>query len=76
MGAMELIDDPAVRARAQETFELYELAEKIMRQNLRHRFPREADAEIERRLTSWLRKEPSSRWASKEGPPDFPEEHG
>ncbi|HEY2740160.1 MAG TPA: hypothetical protein VGK45_17255 [Thermoanaerobaculia bacterium] len=69
---MVVIDDPEVLARAQETFELYELAEVMMRQNLHHRFPRETDAEIERRLTSWLRKEPRWRWDSEVGPPDFP----
>jgi len=73
---MELIDDPKIVARAKETFELYELAEVMMRQNLRHRFPAESDEAIERRLISWLRKEPSSRWASKEGPPDFSPSHG
>jgi hypothetical protein len=71
---MERIDDPEVLARARETFELYELAEVIMRQSLHHRFPQETDDEIERRLISWLRKEPSSRWAAKEGAPDFPGE--
>jgi hypothetical protein len=73
---MQRIDDPLVMKRAQETFELYEFAERLMRQSLRHRFPEERDDEIERRLISWLRKEPASRWASKKGPPDFPEEHG
>jgi hypothetical protein len=69
---MELIDDPEVSARAREAFELYELAEKMMRQNLRHRFPDETSTEIERRLISWLRKEPRFRWDG-EQPPDFPE---
>ena len=60
MTGMELIDDPAIRARAEATFELYRTAKTIMRQNLRHRCPSETDEEIERRLVSWLRKEPSS----------------
>jgi len=67
---MTMIDDPrvtqarAIQARARTTFELYEFAEKVMRQNLRHRFPEERDEEIERRLVSWLRKEPRERWDS------------
>jgi hypothetical protein len=69
---MELIDDPEILARAQETFELYELAEVMMRQNLRDRFPVETSDEIERRLISWLRKEPSWRWDSEDAPPNFP----
>jgi Rv0078B-related antitoxin len=60
---MERIDDPRIiQARARATFELYEFAEKVMRQNLRHRFPEESDEAIERRLVSWLRKEPRERW--------------
>jgi Rv0078B-related antitoxin len=38
-------------------FDLYELAEDMMRQNLRRQHPGASDAEIERRLLSWLRKE-------------------
>ena len=56
---MELIDDPAILARAQATFELYRTARTMMRQTLRYRYPLESEAEIERRLVSWLRKDPS-----------------
>ncbi len=59
---MEWITDPADLARARATFELYELAEAMMRQNLRRQFSGESDEEIERRLISWLRKEPRDRW--------------
>jgi hypothetical protein len=61
---MEWISDPEDLARARATFELYELSEKIMRQNLRRRFPAESEAEIEARLVSWLRKEPRENWDS------------
>jgi len=54
---MELIDDPAVRARAEATFDLYRTAKVIMRQNLRHRFPEESEAQIDQRLLRWLRKD-------------------
>jgi len=57
---MEIIDDPAVRARAEATFDLYRTAKVVMRQNLRHRFPDESEAEIENRLLRWLRKDPVS----------------
>lgn len=59
---MEWISDPEDLARARATFELYELAEAMMRQNLRRRFPRESEEEIELRLVSWLRKDPRERW--------------
>ncbi|HEX3530656.1 MAG TPA: hypothetical protein VH988_26635 [Thermoanaerobaculia bacterium] len=60
---MELIDDPAFRARAEATFDLYRTAKAIKRQSLRYRYPVESEAEIERRLVNWLRKEsvPSPR---------------
>lgn len=59
---MEWITDAADLARARATFELYELAEAMMRQSLRRQFSGESDEEIERRLISWLRKEPRDRW--------------
>lgn len=65
---MERISDLEDIARARATFELYEFAETTMRQNLRRRFPRESDEEIERRLVSWLRKEPRDRWDGPEPP--------
>lgn len=54
--------DEAILRRAQATFELYRTAKVLMRQNLRNRFPEECEEDIERRLRSWLRKEPSERW--------------
>ena len=65
----ELIDDPVILARAQATFELIDLAEQMMRQNLRRWHPEETEAEIERRLVSWYRKEPRSHWNGEFPPP-------
>lgn len=65
---MERISDPEDIVRARTTFELYEFAQKAMRQNLRLRFLRESDDEIERRLIAWLRKEPRERWDGAEPP--------
>jgi len=61
MALMKLIDDPRDLLRARATFDLFQTAEDIMRQNLRLRFPGESEAEIERRLVSWLRKDPRPR---------------
>jgi hypothetical protein len=55
---MEPIRDPAVLARMRQTLDLYELAEAMMRQNLRRRYPQASEAEIEQHLLAWLRKEP------------------
>lgn len=55
---MEPIRDPEVLARMRTAFDLSQAAEDIMRQNLRRRFPAASEEQIERRLLSWLRKEP------------------
>lgn len=56
---MEPIRDPQIVNRMKEAFELYQLAEDLMRQNLRRRHPGESEAEIERRLVEeWLRQPP------------------
>lgn len=55
-----MIRDPAVRARIETAFDLYEAAEQIMRQNLRRRFPDAPEQEIERRLIDWLQKRPGA----------------
>jgi Rv0078B-related antitoxin len=69
---MEPIRDPEVRRRARDTFDLFETAENIMRQNLRRRHPEASEDEIKRLLLSWLRKEddpdplpPGTRWVSR-----------
>lgn len=55
---MRPIRDPGVLARMETAFDLYDLAEEMMRQNLRRRFPTGTDEEIEARLTRWLQKRP------------------
>ena len=54
--------DPAVIARMEMLFDLYETSEAIMRQNLRRRHPDADDAEIERRLHAWLLERPHEQW--------------
>ncbi len=56
----EPIQDPAVMSRMKMAFDLYETAEAIMRQNLRRRFPNASEAEIERRIVSWLHHRPGA----------------
>ena len=57
--------DPAVIARMEMLFDLYETSEAIMRQNLRRRYPRADDAEIERRLQAWLLERPDEQWKAR-----------
>jgi len=53
---MNLIRDPVFMERMRATSELYELAEQLMRQQLRSQYPAEDDARIERRLVEWLQR--------------------
>jgi Rv0078B-related antitoxin len=56
------IHDPKVFERAQATFELLELAEKIMRQNIRRRHPQLSEEEVEQRLVEWYRRRPDDSY--------------
>lgn len=62
------VRDPALIARVQATFDLYETAEALMRQNLRRRFPRETDEQIERRILAWLQDRPGAEHGDASGP--------
>jgi hypothetical protein len=53
------IRDPKVFERARTTFELLELAEKIMRQNIRRRHPELSEEEVEERVVDWYRRRPA-----------------
>ena len=57
---MEPIRDPEILARMRMAFDLSEVADVMMRQNLRRRFPRASEAEIARRLQNWRLKRPDS----------------
>lgn len=62
------IHDPDVIARVQRAFDLNETAEALMRQNLRRRFPRETEDQIELRLLEWLRDRPGAEHGDASGP--------
>ena len=65
---MRPLRDPALMARVQRMFELNELAETMMRQNLRRRFPCESEAQIELRLVDWLQDRPGAEHGDAGGP--------
>jgi hypothetical protein len=56
MKDMEPIRDPKILARMQDTFDLCQTAEDIMRQNLRRRYPLASEDEIRERFAAWLEK--------------------
>ena len=65
---MKPVRDPSLMARVQTTFDLFEAAEGMMRQNLRRRFPREAADQIETRLQNWLSDRPGAERGDAGGP--------
>ena len=66
------ISDPVVLNRMRTAFDLYEAAEQMMRQNLRRRFPRASEAEIERRLIAWLQHRPGAEHGDAPQPSSSP----
>ena len=57
------IRDPKIMARTELTFELYELAEQMMRQNIRRRNPELDAEEVEKRLVEWLMSRPADTYS-------------
>jgi len=60
--------DPELIARMRRFFELNEMAEAIMRQNLRRRYPDATPAEIEKHVLAWLSDRPGAPIADAGGP--------
>jgi Rv0078B-related antitoxin len=60
--------DPEVIERMRMTFELYELAETMKRQNLRRQSPELSDDEIEEKLVAWLEHRPGAPHGDANGP--------
>jgi Rv0078B-related antitoxin len=69
MDSREPIRDPVFAKRMQMAFELYETAQRIMRQNLRRRFPELDNAEIEKRLIAWRHQRPGAEHGDGAGRP-------
>lgn len=65
---MKPIHDPAMIDRVQTTFDLFETAEAMMRQNLCRRFPGESPEQIERRVLAWLCDRPGAEHGDAGGP--------
>ncbi len=63
------IRDPEVLARMELAFDLYEMAEQMMRQNLRRRNPGASELEIEEGIREWLRRRPGAQHGDGVGRP-------
>lgn len=63
------ISDPAVLERMAIAFDLYQVAEDMMRQNLRRRNPSATEEEIEEGIREWLRKRPGAEHGDGVGRP-------
>ena len=66
--AAPTVEDEAASRRLAEVFELYELAEAIMRQNLRRRHPDADESDIESGLDAWRRERPGAPYGDASGP--------
>lgn len=58
---------PVEKIRA--ALELHEVGVALMRQNLRRRYPQEADEAIDERLADWLRTRPGAEHGDAAGQP-------
>jgi len=63
--AADARDQAAARLRA--ALEMFETGLQMMRQNLRRNHPTLADAEIEERVTAWLRERPGAEFGDAVG---------
>ncbi len=59
-GIRRPIRDPEVLARMELAFDLYEMAEQMMGQNLRRRNPEASEQEIEEGIREWLHRRPGA----------------
>lgn len=50
----------SIAARLRTAFDLFVAGERMMRQNLKRRYPDASPEEIERRLHAWLRERPGA----------------
>jgi hypothetical protein len=57
MKTLTYVTDPEMALRAAQTFELFRVGVRMMRENLRRRYPVESAEDIERRLADWLLKD-------------------
>ncbi|MCB1036568.1 MAG: hypothetical protein KDD47_22275 [Acidobacteria bacterium] len=64
-----MTDPELAVSRLYTAFELFEAGVRMMRQNLRRRYPVAGDEEVEERLNAWLSDRPGARYGDAEGVP-------
>lgn len=58
---MEVMNDDEACSAAERlrlAFDMHDFGVRLMRENLRRRYPQGTDTELDRRLTTWLRDKP------------------
>jgi hypothetical protein len=68
-GVMADVSEDTPLTKLRTALDLSEAAEDIVRQNLRRRMPGATEAEIEERVTSWLRDRPGAELGDAVGRP-------
>ncbi len=61
--------DESVAARLRTTFDLFRAGERMMRQNLKRRYPEATMEEIESRLRMWMSERPGAENGDSAGVP-------
>lgn len=67
MGMKDPVHDAGIVERMQMTFELYEVAETMKRQNVRRRHPELSPAAVEEQVLEWLLDRSGARDGDSEG---------
>jgi hypothetical protein len=66
---VDAIDRRLVAERFRLTLDLFELAERMLRQKLRRKHPDATDAEIDAMIAEWLERRPGAELGDGEGRP-------
>lgn len=61
--------DQAAAAKLRTAFDLFVAGERMMRQNLKRRYPEASDEEIEKRLRAWMSERPGAEHGDGVGRP-------
>jgi hypothetical protein len=61
--------DRSAAARLRTAFDLFVAGERMMRQNLKRRYPEASDREIDERLRQWMRLRPGAEHGDADGRP-------
>jgi hypothetical protein len=66
---VSVTDPEKVRVRFQTALALFDLAQRMMTQNLRRKHPAATEAEIEAHVRAWLQRRPGAEHGDADGSP-------